>query len=128
MALARILTLTFLFLLPVQMQAGGDEPHPHALLQLLLDAGDGSLDHHHADENPRHGADENEARADGAAPRSDLPAIAEGAIGAGIALLAAVILLFWVPDSTPQCDWDSPRCWRDRLRALDPPPPRRGLA
>ena len=114
-ALVRILTLTFLFLLPVQMQAGGDEPHPHALLQLLLDAGDGSIDHHLADENPRHGADENKAMADGAAPRPDLPAIAEGAMGAGIALLTAVILIFWVPDPTSQRAWSRPRRWRDSV-------------
>src|SRR5688500_18244709 len=34
----RALSLILLFLLPMQMRAGADDPHPHAMLQLLFDA------------------------------------------------------------------------------------------
>ena len=44
--LVQALALIGLFMLPVQMRAGSDRPHPHALFQLLLDARDGRIEHH----------------------------------------------------------------------------------
>jgi hypothetical protein len=41
------LALLGLLLLPSDYRAGAETPHAHALLQLWLDAGDGSVHHHH---------------------------------------------------------------------------------
>lgn len=45
-SLLRLLALVGLLLLPIQMRAGAEYVHPHALLHLLLDAGDHAVHHH----------------------------------------------------------------------------------
>jgi hypothetical protein len=44
-----IAAIALLFLMPVSARAGIREPHPHAFLQLAIDAHDGRLDHHRDD-------------------------------------------------------------------------------
>jgi hypothetical protein len=39
-----------LLMLPCDFRAGAEFAHPHSLLQLLIDAADGAIDHHHADD------------------------------------------------------------------------------
>lgn len=41
------MALLSMLLLPSVFRAGADVPHDHSLLQLLLDASDGVIDHHH---------------------------------------------------------------------------------
>ena len=42
-----VLCVTVILLTPASAQAGAATTHPHAMLELLLDANDGSIDHHH---------------------------------------------------------------------------------
>jgi hypothetical protein len=42
------MALLSMLLLPSVYRAGADFPHDHSLLQLLIDASDGVIDHHHA--------------------------------------------------------------------------------
>jgi hypothetical protein len=48
--LLRALALNGLLLLPIQMRASAASPHPHALLHLFLDASDGTIDYHAAED------------------------------------------------------------------------------
>lgn len=41
------MALLSMLLLPSVFRAGADFPHDHSLLQLLIDASDGVVDHHH---------------------------------------------------------------------------------
>jgi hypothetical protein len=43
------LALIGLLLMPIDYRGGAEQPHAHSLLQLLLDASDGHLDHEHAE-------------------------------------------------------------------------------
>ena len=113
-----------LFLLPMQMRAGASDPHPHAMLHLLLDARDGLLDHHddgaHAAEHARH-----QSASDAHEP--DVPKTgASNVAGGAMALLAAIVVVFRVPAGRRVTAWPSPPLLLDRLPALDPPPPRLG--
>jgi hypothetical protein len=47
-----VLAAAALLLVPVTATAGGEAPHPHAILQLLADGADGVLDHHHHHRHP----------------------------------------------------------------------------
>jgi hypothetical protein len=49
----RALALIGLLLLPIEIRAGTERPHPHALFQVLLDASDGKIDHHADDASTR---------------------------------------------------------------------------
>lgn len=129
LALARVLGLVSLLLLPMQMRAGADDPHPHALLQLILDARDGVIDHHgHLDDHSGDAEHGSESVATGAtADDPDVPTFGEsGPAGGGMAMLAAVVILFAVPASGPRRSWPLPARWSGRLPELDPPPPRIG--
>ncbi|MFM9107063.1 MAG: hypothetical protein ACKOWF_10245 [Chloroflexota bacterium] len=44
--IAALAAVGLLLMMPVTARAGLRDPHPHALLQLALDEGDGRLDHH----------------------------------------------------------------------------------
>jgi hypothetical protein len=44
------LAIVGLLMFPCDFRAGAEFAHPHSLLQLLLDAADGTIDHHHADD------------------------------------------------------------------------------
>jgi hypothetical protein len=110
--------LLVLFLLPVQMRAGAADAHPHALLQLLLDARDGSFDHHDGEHQPAsHGVSDDAAR-------RDAPEFAKSVLTGGAALLVAGISVLCFPSPGPARTPFAPNFWRDRLPPLEPPPPR----
>ena len=127
--LVRALALIGLLLLPVEMRAGTERPHAHSLFQLLLDASDGKIDHHapeEADEAGHHEGHEREAAASGSETREpDLPVYSDViAVSASLAALALIAALLSVPRATTAANWLSPCPWRDRIPALEPPPPR----
>ncbi len=127
--LVRVLNLIFLLLLPMQMRAGADDPHPHALLQLILDARDGAVDHH--------ASEDHEERHDDHAPGSGshepvddvyVPDIASfgglTSAGGSMALLFAIVAFYSIPTPERARIWpllSLPGGW---LPDLDPPPPR----
>ena len=122
----RALALLSLFLLPIQMRAGTQQPHPHALVHLLLDAGDGSFDHHTLGEvaaSPPHYHAAADAEAGGQQP--DIPTLGTSvsALG-GLAILAALVTSLIIPSPLADRIWLFPTCWRGRFPALEPPPPR----
>ena len=123
----RALALLGLFLLPIQMRAGTTYIHPHAFLHLLLDAGDGALDHHalpatmladHAT-----GEHDDHVRSDAqAAP--DLPTFASIQMAAGglaVTLVALVLLTFVV---MWERIWPRREVWRGVRTLPELPPPR----
>ncbi|MBA3451048.1 MAG: hypothetical protein H0T18_07545 [Chloroflexia bacterium] len=134
--LVRVLSLVFLLLLPMQMRAGADDPHPHALLQLLLDARDGAIDHHTGtghdelrdDHEPvRHSQ---EPAADAHAPANgvhepDIPSFGDlTSAGGSMALLCAIVAFYTIPLPERARFWPAPARWKGWLPALDSPPPR----
>jgi hypothetical protein len=110
----RALVLSALFLLPVQMRAGAEDAHPHAMLELLLDARDGVLDHHH---DPHREADHHEG-----AP--DLPALGKASLGASLAILAVLVPGMALPSARLNRSWPDSVAVNGHPPALEPPPPR----
>ena len=122
----RALALLSLFLLPIQMRAGTQHPHPHALLHLLLDASDGSFDHHTLGEEPATPThDHSGTVAEAGGQRPDIPTLgmSVSALG-GLAILAALVTSLIIPSPLADRIWLFPTCWRGRFPALEPPPPR----
>ncbi|MGH2614199.1 MAG: hypothetical protein ACRDJC_03085 [Thermomicrobiales bacterium] len=122
LVIVRVLGLLFLFLLPMQMRAGADDPHPHALLQLVLDARDGAIDHHDdAGQENNHDGHLHAA----AEQEPDIPTVgaSSGASGS-MAMLAALVVLFLVPAPESRQLWPVSSQRSGRIPALDPPPPR----
>lgn len=121
-----MLALLGLCLLPMQMRAGIAEPHPHALLQLLLDARDGALDHH-AVEHHEAGPEQSHAEHHSAHEsfRSDLPTFDDSIVtAAGLVVLTVLLTaLLLVPLGTQRI-WSRPIGGRAYVPALEPPPPR----
>ncbi|NKE12816.1 hypothetical protein FVP47_09520, partial [Mycobacterium tuberculosis] len=79
-----MLALLGLFLLPIQMRAGTEYVHPHALLHLLLDASDHEIDHHHNAATPARGhGDHSDHAPRGEAASPDLPTIESIQMAAG---------------------------------------------
>ena len=124
--LPRVLLLLAVFLLPVQMRAGANDPHPHALLQVLLDARDGAIDHH-ADES-HVAASHAEHDVGHPAPRAydpDVPTFEEPAPAAsGGQMLAALVVLVFAPLPALRQVWPAPPARIGRTPPFDPPPPR----
>ncbi len=118
----RALALLSLFLLPIQMRAGTQHPHPHALLQLVLDASDGALDHHTLGEAAASAAHDHSAASD---HQPDIPTLSPSvsALG-GLAILAALITSLMIPPRLAERTWPQLARWRGRFPALEPPPPR----
>ena len=122
--LVRMLGLVALLLLPMQMRAGTADPHPHALLQLLLDARDGAIDHHTGEEHA--GPDDTHAATSGS-HQPDLPTFNGVATASGsMALLVALVAMVVIPSLERNRFWPAPSRWPGRMPALEPPPPRRG--
>lgn len=112
-------------LLPVQMRAGASEAHPHSLVQLILDAGDGEIDHHHPEDGAA-GHQHAPSRADECHAAPDVPTVEEtGRAGSGLSILAVSVAVLLVPVSAGRALWPEPQARRGLRRALDPPPPRR---
>ena len=126
LSFVRALALLSLLLLPIQMRAGTQHPHPHALLQLVLDASDGSFDHHTLGEaaaSPAHDHSGDFAATDGHQP--DVPSLGPfvSALG-GLAILAALITSLLIPPPLAERTWLQPTRCRGRFPTLEPPPPR----
>jgi hypothetical protein len=124
--LLRALVLLGLFLLPVQMRAGAQQPHPHALLQLLLDVSDGSFDHHTLGEEAASPPHDYAGTVDGAGshqPDIPAPGTSVSAVG-GLAILAALVTALVIPLPLTERTWLHLMPWRGRFTALEPPPPR----
>ena len=121
LAVVRVTALALLFLLPMQMRAGAEDPHPHAMLQLLLDARDGRLDHH----NDGHEAEHRESGTASATHEPDVPTVGvSNVVGGAIAMLAALVAMLWLPARRRVTDWPAMALLIGRLPAIDPPPPR----
>lgn len=123
----RALALLGLFLLPIQMRAGMTYIHPHALLHLLLDAGDGAIDHHALPasmlaDNATGGHDDHVLRTGKASP--DLPtfdSIQMAAGGLAVTLVPPVLLIFaamW------ERIWPRREMWSGVRTLPELPPPR----
>jgi hypothetical protein len=124
--LLRALAVLGLLLLPIQMRAGTQHPHPHALLHLLLDASDGSFDHHTLGEAAASlPHDHSGTVAEAGDQQPDIPTLGTSvsALG-GLAILTALIASLMIPPRLAERIWLSPACWRGRFPALEPPPPR----
>lgn len=120
--IAAIAVVCALALLPVQMKAGANEAHPHALLQLLIDASDGVMDHH-ADGDRRHHSDA--ATCDAAQRGPDLPSFGDLlSFGGDLPIADAAVALLWLPASRGQAIWKVPGVLHALVPPVDPPPPR----
>src|SRR3712207_8261944 len=126
--LIHALALIAICLLPMQMRAGTAHPHPHALLQLVLDARDGSFDHHALGDGPpaaTHSHSESTSAADPSHP--DIPTFGDSiSAGGGLAMLVAILTTLLIPPPGAARIWPLSTRSRGRLPALDPPPPRPG--
>jgi hypothetical protein len=124
--LLRALALLGLLLLPIQMRAGAQRPHPHALLHLLVDASDGTLDHHllgEAAASPSH--DHSGAVTAAGAHQPDIPTVGMSVSTAGgLTIVAALVTALMIPPGLAERTWLYPAPWRSRFPALEPPPPR----
>jgi hypothetical protein len=122
----RALALLGLLLLPIQMRAGAQHPHPHALLQLLVDMSDGSFDHHTFEEvaaSPPH--DHAEATGAAGTHQPDIPTLGKSVSAAGgLAVLAALVTALLIPPPSAARIWPHLTSWRCRCPLLEPPPPR----
>ncbi len=109
----------------MQMRAGASDPHPHAMLHLLLDARDGVIDHHHDAHAPAH-----EPHADDhASSQPDVPAPESSRFTSGaMAILAALLVMLLVPAARRVTDWPLLAPAVGWLPGLDPPPPRAAAA
>ncbi len=122
-ALARIAGLALLFLLPMQMRAGANDAHPHAMLHLLLDARDGVIDHHDGEPAAAHAGHEDSATR----RQPDVPSVESSYVTSGaMAILAALLLLVLLPAIRRAMHWPLAAPLVDWLPTLDPPPPRAG--
>jgi hypothetical protein len=116
-------------MLPMQMRAGVEYPHPHALYQLLLDASDGVIDHHaieSGDEATHHlHANSGAARASSDIRNPDLPTYSDQIeVSGSLAVLALLAALPTIPPTLAASIWPQRLEWRDRIPVLESPPPR----
>ena len=124
-SLLRALALVGLCLLPMHMRAGADHPHPHALLHLVLDARDGSFDHHRRGEIATPPDHAHTAVVDGKDPSiPDLPTYGDSIYaGGGLAVLLVLLTVLLLSPTMDRIRLPV-ASWRSRLPVLDPPPPR----
>jgi hypothetical protein len=108
------------------MRSGATRPHPHALLQVLLDLSDGTIDHH---TGGHHGAAAHAPHsAERATPHADDPDTpsfeAPSPAASGTSLLAALVLLLIVPAQDSRPAWPRSAIRMGHHPGIDPPPPR----
>ncbi|MCA9877766.1 MAG: hypothetical protein KC442_08290 [Thermomicrobiales bacterium] len=123
----RLLALLGLFLLPMQMRAGAEYVHPHALLHLLLDAEDHVLDHHQRDApaSPATGHGDHSDHARRAEPESpEIPTfdsiqMAAGGLAVTLATLSLLIIVL-----AYERIWPRRERWTGRWVLPELPPPR----
>jgi hypothetical protein len=122
----RALALLGLLLLPIQMRAGAQLPHPHALLQLLVDMRDGSFDHHTLGEEATPPHNHAGAAETAGAHQPDIPALGKSVSATGgLVVLAALVTALLIPPPPTARVWSHVTPWRCRCALLEPPPPRR---
>lgn len=120
----RVLALLGLFLLPIQMRAGTDHVHPHALLHLLLDATDHEFDHHAAATPALGHGDHSDHAPRGEAAAPDHPTFESIQMAAG-GLAATLVTLVWFAIAyTRERAWPRREAWSGRRVRPDLPPPR----
>ena len=121
----RLLALLGLFLLPIQMRAGTEFVHPHALLHLLLDASDNVLDHHPATAPPKlaHG-DHGAHSPQNATVSPDLPTFDSIQMAAGGLVVSLVTLVLFLFAAWQERVWPRREVWRSRRVLPELPPPR----
>ena len=122
-----VLTAVTLLLAPVDYRAGADAPHPHAVVQLLVDVAQERRTHHHADQHRPHAHAVSEPRGpDHLSPAAE-PDIAGSSAATPTTAKAAVLLLAGA--GAPLTIRERPsrsapvRLTGRRLQP-DPPPPR----
>lgn len=123
----RVLALFGLFLLPIQMRAGTTYVHPHALLHLLLDAGDNVIDHHHLDAATAvHGSGgdhgDHPPRAQHAS--SDLPTLESIQMATGGLVVSLVTVALLLIRAAREHIWPLRVAWSGRQVRPERPPPR----
>jgi hypothetical protein len=122
----RLLALLGLFLLPIQMRAGTEVVHPHALLHLLLDASHNGIDHHRpatATPDLAHGdQDVHTRRNEQDSP--DLPTFASIQMAAGGLAVTLVSLLLFLIASMQERVRPRRAVWSGRRVLPELPPPR----
>jgi hypothetical protein len=113
----------------MQMRAGIEQPHPHALLHLILDARDRSFDHHaELNHEASHESSPGPHAGDHESAPPDLPAFGDTiVVSGGLAITAVLLTVLALSPSRARSDWPRPGGWMDHLTALEPPPPRFGL-
>jgi len=123
--LVQALVLIGLFMLPVQVRAGTEQSHPHALFQLLLDASDGVIDHHAGHDEDAFHLDHQESYPRSTAQRLDVPML-DGTIqtGGSLALITALVTDVLLPLAGAERIWPPSRHWRERFSIPESPPPR----
>jgi hypothetical protein len=124
-SLLRALALLGLFLLPIQLRAGTEYVHPHALLHLLVDATDQEIDHHHTAASPAHGhGDHSDHAPRDAAVSPDLPTFESIQMAAGGLAVTLVTLVLLLITSMQERVWPRREAWSGRRVRPDLPPPR----
>jgi hypothetical protein len=121
----RVLALLGLFLLPMQMRAGTEHVHPHALLHLLMDAADSEIDHHANEEAQGHGQSDHSGhplRREAASP--DFPTFESIQMAAGGLAVTLVTIVFLLMPSTRERVWPRREAWIGRRLRPELPPPR----
>jgi hypothetical protein len=123
----RALAVLGLLLLPIQLRAGAQHPHPHALLQLLVDMSDGSFDHHTLGEEAASPPYDHAGATETAGTHQpDIPALGKSVSATGgLAVLAALVAALLIPPPPTARIWPHATPWRCRCPLLEPPPPRR---
>jgi hypothetical protein len=113
-------------MLPVELRAGTEYSHPHALFQLLLDASDdGVIDHHVAHGVNGPAGHQHDASGADFTQRPDVPELGDFVqASGGLVVLLTLVAVLLLPPAGPVRLWPSPRRWRGRLLAPEPPPPR----
>jgi hypothetical protein len=123
----RALALLGLLLLPIQMRAGTTYIHPHALLHLLLDAGDGAIDHHAlpattVTDHALAEHDDHVRRNEKASP--DVPTFESIQMAAGGLAVTLVSLILLVFVARGERIWPRREVWSGMRLLPELPPPR----
>jgi hypothetical protein len=123
--LVQALALIGLLMLPVQMRAGAEQTHPHALLQLLLDARDGRIEHHEGQDEGAGSHDQRHTVPARITHHPDLPTIGDSIqTGGSLALLATLVTALLLSPTSSARVWAPAGHWHGRIPPLEPPPPR----
>ena len=122
--LLHVLALAGLFMFPVEMRAGTERPHPHALLHLLVDASDGAIDHHALPNHPLPAIERENHETSPEKHPPDLPSTESSVTGGtGLVAIPALILQFLLMPGQVRRIWPHDRLRQGYLPPLETPPP-----